>query len=93
MQQASTATPVVGRDAELTRLSGVLERARGGEARAVLIAGDAFRLGILALSTWTRRLGLFHTPEDLVSQALGSWLRQIAASRIRISGKTSPKSR
>ena len=41
MQQASTATPVVGRDAELTRLSGVLERARGGEARAVLIAGDA----------------------------------------------------
>lgn len=35
------ATPVVGRDAELTRLSGVLERARGGEARAVLIAGDA----------------------------------------------------
>ncbi|MFD8228113.1 AAA family ATPase [Streptomyces massasporeus] len=41
MQQASSATPVVGRDAELTRLSGVLERARGGEARAVLIAGDA----------------------------------------------------
>ncbi|MFE8961133.1 helix-turn-helix transcriptional regulator [Streptomyces iakyrus] len=41
MQQASSATPVVGRDAELTRLSRVLERARGGEARAVLIAGDA----------------------------------------------------
>ncbi|MEW2812736.1 AAA family ATPase [Streptomyces massasporeus] len=41
MQQASSARPVVGRDAELTRLSGVLERARGGEARAVLIAGDA----------------------------------------------------
>ncbi|MFJ4277297.1 AAA family ATPase [Streptomyces massasporeus] len=41
MQQASSAAPVVGRDAELTRLAGVLERARGGEARAVLIAGDA----------------------------------------------------
>ncbi|MFF7731610.1 AAA family ATPase [Streptomyces sp. NPDC007984] len=41
MQQASSAAPVVGRDAELTRLSGVLERARGGEARAVLISGDA----------------------------------------------------
>ncbi|MEV4788828.1 AAA family ATPase [Streptomyces tuirus] len=41
MQQASSATPVVGRDAELKRLSGVLDRARGGEARAVLIAGDA----------------------------------------------------
>ncbi|MFD5480443.1 helix-turn-helix transcriptional regulator [Streptomyces hawaiiensis] len=41
MQQASSATPLVGRNAELTRLSGVLERARGGEARAVLIAGDA----------------------------------------------------
>ncbi|NEE08532.1 AAA family ATPase [Streptomyces sp. SID7499] len=41
MQQASSAAPVVGRDAELTRLCGVLERARGGEARAVLIAGDA----------------------------------------------------
>ncbi|MFF8395122.1 helix-turn-helix transcriptional regulator [Streptomyces sp. NPDC016172] len=41
MQQASSAAPVVGRDAELSRLSGVLERARGGEARAVLLAGDA----------------------------------------------------
>ncbi|MCK8437706.1 AAA family ATPase [Streptomyces sp. D2-8] len=41
MQQASSVTPVVGRDAELSRLSGVLERARAGEARAVLIAGDA----------------------------------------------------
>ncbi|MEW2610053.1 AAA family ATPase [Streptomyces sp. NPDC047880] len=41
MQQASSVTPVVGRDAELTRLARVLEHARGGEARAVLIAGDA----------------------------------------------------
>ncbi|MFJ5998772.1 ATP-binding protein [Streptomyces sp. NPDC092370] len=41
MQQAPSAAPVVGRDAELARLSGVLERARGGETRAVLIAGDA----------------------------------------------------
>ncbi|GAA4308826.1 helix-turn-helix transcriptional regulator [Streptomyces venetus] len=41
MPQASSVTPVVGRDAELERLSGVLERARGGEARAVLVAGDA----------------------------------------------------
>ncbi|MEU0589582.1 AAA family ATPase [Streptomyces sp. NPDC006132] len=39
--QASSVTPVVGRDAELERLSGVLERARRGEARAVLLAGDA----------------------------------------------------
>ncbi|MFC4500921.1 helix-turn-helix transcriptional regulator [Streptomyces vulcanius] len=35
------ARPLVGRDEELTRLSGVLERARAGEARAVLVAGDA----------------------------------------------------
>ncbi|KDN79690.1 LuxR family transcriptional regulator [Streptomyces olindensis] len=41
MQHASFVTPVVGRDAELARLFGVLERARGGEARAVLVAGDA----------------------------------------------------
>ncbi|MFJ2925987.1 AAA family ATPase [Streptomyces massasporeus] len=34
-------TPVVGREAELDRLSGLLERARAGEARAVLLAGDA----------------------------------------------------
>ncbi|MFH9011903.1 AAA family ATPase [Streptomyces sp. NPDC017943] len=41
MPQASSLAPVVGRDAELARLSGVLERARAGEARAVLLAGDA----------------------------------------------------
>ncbi|MFB8246838.1 AAA family ATPase [Streptomyces sp. NPDC055952] len=41
MSQASSVAPVVGRDAELARLSGVLERARAGEARAVLLAGDA----------------------------------------------------
>ncbi|MGW0613146.1 helix-turn-helix transcriptional regulator [Streptomyces sp. NPDC002788] len=41
MPQASSVTPVVGRDPELTRLSEVLERAREGEARAVLLAGDA----------------------------------------------------
>ncbi|MFD9002511.1 AAA family ATPase [Streptomyces sp. NPDC059582] len=34
-------TPLVGREAELARLAGVLERARTGEARAVLVAGDA----------------------------------------------------
>ncbi|MEU1911487.1 helix-turn-helix transcriptional regulator [Streptomyces massasporeus] len=34
-------TPVVGREAELDRLAGLLERARAGEARAVLLAGDA----------------------------------------------------
>ncbi|AZQ39639.1 helix-turn-helix transcriptional regulator [Streptomyces cyaneochromogenes] len=41
MSQTSFSTPLIGRDVELDRLSGVLERARGGEARAVLIAGDA----------------------------------------------------
>ncbi|MET7729777.1 AAA family ATPase [Streptomyces sp. NPDC005402] len=41
MSQISTSTPLIGREDELTRLSGVLERARGGEARAVLVAGDA----------------------------------------------------
>ncbi|WP_327312315.1 helix-turn-helix transcriptional regulator [Streptomyces sp. NBC_01235] len=41
MQQTVFATPFIGREEELARLSGVLERARGGEARAVLIAGDA----------------------------------------------------
>ncbi|MET7651851.1 MULTISPECIES: BREX system ATP-binding domain-containing protein [unclassified Streptomyces] len=39
--QTVFATPFIGREEELTRLSDVLERARGGEARAVLIAGDA----------------------------------------------------
>ncbi|MEU6508185.1 AAA family ATPase [Streptomyces sp. NPDC046942] len=36
-----TAPPLIGRDEELARLLGVLERARGGEARGVLVAGDA----------------------------------------------------
>jgi DNA-binding CsgD family transcriptional regulator len=39
--QASFIAPVVGREAELTRLSEALHRAREGEARAVLLAGDA----------------------------------------------------
>uniref|UniRef100_A0AAU3I5Q5 AAA family ATPase n=1 Tax=Streptomyces sp. NBC_01393 TaxID=2903851 RepID=A0AAU3I5Q5_9ACTN len=34
-------TPFIGRGDELSRLTGVLERARGGEPRAVLVAGDA----------------------------------------------------
>ncbi|WP_328671603.1 ATP-binding protein [Streptomyces sp. NBC_00328] len=34
-------TPFIGRDDELSRLTGVLERARGGEPRTVLVAGDA----------------------------------------------------
>ncbi|WP_395576363.1 AAA family ATPase [Streptomyces sp. BK79] len=41
MQQTSFTSPLVGREDELARLVGVLERARAGEARAVLIAGDA----------------------------------------------------
>ncbi|QOV33587.1 AAA family ATPase [Streptomyces ferrugineus] len=41
MSQASFTTPLIGRDPEFTRLSRVLERAQEGEARAVLIAGDA----------------------------------------------------
>ncbi|MGQ4406359.1 AAA family ATPase [Streptomyces hayashii] len=41
MSQTVFATPFIGREEELARLSGVLERARGGEARAVLVAGDA----------------------------------------------------
>ncbi|AXE83558.1 helix-turn-helix transcriptional regulator [Streptomyces sp. Go-475] len=41
MPQASFIAPVVGREAELTRLSEVLRRACEGEARAVLLAGDA----------------------------------------------------
>ncbi|MFI9803490.1 helix-turn-helix transcriptional regulator [Streptomyces sp. NPDC052301] len=40
-QTAFTTSPLIGRDEELARLTGVLERARGGEARAVLLAGDA----------------------------------------------------
>jgi DNA-binding CsgD family transcriptional regulator/tetratricopeptide (TPR) repeat protein len=34
-------TPFIGRGDELARLTGVLERARDGEPRAVLVAGDA----------------------------------------------------
>ncbi|MDR6978929.1 DNA-binding CsgD family transcriptional regulator [Streptomyces sp. 3330] len=41
MSQTVFATPFIGREEELARLSGVLERARAGESRAVLIAGDA----------------------------------------------------
>lgn len=41
MSQTMSAGPLIGRDEELARLSGVLQRARGGTARAVLIAGDA----------------------------------------------------
>lgn len=41
MPQTVFTSPFIGREEELARLSGVLERARGGEARAVLIAGDA----------------------------------------------------
>ncbi|MFJ9008314.1 AAA family ATPase [Streptomyces canus] len=41
MSQISISTPLIGRDDELARLSGVLQHARGGEARAVLVAGDA----------------------------------------------------
>ncbi|MGW0873346.1 ATP-binding protein [Streptomyces sp. NPDC002740] len=41
MSQTVFATPFIGREEELARLSGVLERARGGESRALLIAGDA----------------------------------------------------
>ncbi|WKX15588.2 helix-turn-helix transcriptional regulator [Streptomyces sp. NL15-2K] len=37
----SNTMPLIGREDELARLAGVLERARGGEARAVLVAGDA----------------------------------------------------
>ncbi|MFI9769125.1 AAA family ATPase [Streptomyces sp. NPDC052415] len=36
-----TPAPLIGREHELARLLGVLERARAGEARAVLVAGDA----------------------------------------------------
>ncbi|MEV0176121.1 AAA family ATPase [Streptomyces sp. NPDC050803] len=41
MVQIMSPSPLVGREEELVRLTGVLERARGGEARAVLVAGDA----------------------------------------------------
>ncbi|MDX3308819.1 ATP-binding protein [Streptomyces sp. NPDC054884] len=41
MSQTVFSTPFIGREEELARLSGVLERAREGEARAVLLAGDA----------------------------------------------------
>ncbi len=36
-----TTSPLVGRQDELARLTGLLGRARAGEARAVLVAGDA----------------------------------------------------
>lgn len=41
MTQNLSPAPLVGRELELSRLLGVLERARAGEARAVLLAGDA----------------------------------------------------
>ncbi len=41
MSQTSVTSPLVGREDELARLTGVLDRARAGEARAVLVAGDA----------------------------------------------------
>ncbi|MER5602438.1 ATP-binding protein, partial [Streptomyces sp. NPDC002265] len=41
MPQPVFTTPLVGRETELARLAGVLERARAGESRAVLLAGDA----------------------------------------------------
>ncbi|MET7604190.1 AAA family ATPase [Streptomyces avermitilis] len=37
----SVETPFIGRAAELARLTGVLDRARGGDPRAVLVVGDA----------------------------------------------------
>ncbi|UFR06494.1 AAA family ATPase [Streptomyces sp. Go40/10] len=40
-QTAFTTAPLIGRDEELARLTGVLERARGGAAGALLLAGDA----------------------------------------------------
>ncbi|MBD0842912.1 MULTISPECIES: helix-turn-helix transcriptional regulator [unclassified Streptomyces] len=41
MAQIISSSPLVGRDDELARLTGVLARARSGEPRAVLVAGDA----------------------------------------------------
>lgn len=41
MPTTAFTTPFIGREDELARLTRVLERARAGEARAVLVAGDA----------------------------------------------------
>ncbi|MER7186174.1 AAA family ATPase, partial [Streptomyces hyaluromycini] len=41
MSQRSFGSPLIGRDDELGRLAGVLERARNGNGQAVLVAGDA----------------------------------------------------
>ncbi|MFF6999302.1 helix-turn-helix transcriptional regulator [Streptomyces sp. NPDC008313] len=41
MQHTAFGTPFIGRDDELTRLTGVLDRARDGEPRALLVTGDA----------------------------------------------------
>ncbi|WP_405945862.1 AAA family ATPase [Streptomyces prunicolor] len=41
MSHSVAAAPLIGRDEELARLAGVLERARAGTAGAVLVAGDA----------------------------------------------------
>ncbi|WP_264926410.1 AAA family ATPase, partial [Streptomyces sp. A012304] len=41
MSQTAFATAFIGRDQEVARLGGVLRRARPGEVRAVLVAGDA----------------------------------------------------
>ncbi|MEV7980258.1 AAA family ATPase [Streptomyces sp. NPDC086519] len=41
MPQRSFTTPLIGRDDELARLAGLLERARNGSGQAVLVAGDA----------------------------------------------------
>ena len=41
MSSSVATAPLIGRDEELARLAGVLERARAGTAGAVLIAGDA----------------------------------------------------
>ncbi|MGA6225615.1 helix-turn-helix transcriptional regulator [Streptomyces umbrinus] len=41
MPTTSFTTPFIGREDELARLTRVLDRARAGEARAVLVAGDA----------------------------------------------------
>ncbi|MEW1928368.1 AAA family ATPase, partial [Streptomyces sp. NPDC088360] len=41
MSYTQFTSPFVGREDELDRLADVLERARAGEARAVLVAGDA----------------------------------------------------
>ncbi|MFJ9245575.1 AAA family ATPase [Streptomyces sp. NPDC101776] len=41
MSHSVATAPLIGRDEELARLAGVLERARAGTAGAVLIAGDA----------------------------------------------------